>query len=261
MAKAGRVHRRQRNRCAVLSRLPRAAPHQSAQHQPARTAQQGSQTPRRRRRHLPQRGRDHPADRRGVARAKRRMAAATPLYAGRGDGGTGRGGRGNRSPADPMRRLTRFKRSTVASKAWMPKLRSQCRCQAPQPRSGAPKAQGLIAALRPQHNPPCRRSRPCRRRPPFPLAPPPVMATQLYSRISTSLTDMTLWRQAMRFDDALGGAWLLAIAGGVLALAIVFAWVLLQRRRRSGKLELSSEALAPEPDARATGRTLNARDL
>jgi hypothetical protein len=43
--------------------------------------------------------------------------------------------------------------------AWMPKARPECRCQAPQPRSGAPKAQGLIAALRPQHNPPCRRSR------------------------------------------------------------------------------------------------------
>src|SRR3954468_16210113 len=35
----------------------------------------------------------------------------------------------------------------------------------------------------------------------------------------------------------------------------------LQRQRRSGKLELSSEALAPEPDARATGRALDARDL
>jgi uncharacterized sodium:solute symporter family permease YidK len=53
----------------------------------------------------------------------------------------------------------------------------------------------------------------------------------------------------------------LATAGGALTLAIVFAWVLLQRRRRSGKLELSSKALAPEPDARATGRALNARDL
>ena len=41
----------------------------------------------------------------------------------------------------------------------MPKLRLQCCCQAPQPRSGAPKAQGLIAALWPRHNPPCRRSR------------------------------------------------------------------------------------------------------
>src|SRR5439155_20135105 len=57
------------------------------------------------------------------------------------------------------------------------------------------------------------------------------------------------------------GGWLLATAGGALALAVGFAWVLLQRRRRSGKLELSSKALAPEPDARATGRALNARDL
>jgi hypothetical protein len=60
--------------------------------------------------------------------------------------------------------------------AWMPKARPVCRCQAPQPRSGAPKAQGLIAALRPQHNPPCRRSRPCHpptvdHFPPTPLHP------------------------------------------------------------------------------------------
>jgi len=92
-----------------------------------------------------------------------------------------------------MRRLTRFKRSTAASKAWMPKLWPQCRCQAPQPRSGAPKAQGLIAALRPQHNPPCPRS--------LPTAVPAAgnvstgaaafTAPQLQSRISTSLTDVT----------------------------------------------------------------------
>lgn len=65
----------------------------------------------------------------------------------------------------------------------------------------------------------------------------------------------------MRSGDAFCWAWLLATAGGALALAIVFAWVLLQRRRRSGKLELSSEALAPEPHVRASGRALNARDL
>src|SRR5437762_11935337 len=35
----------------------------------------------------------------------------------------------------------------------------------------------------------------------------------------------------------------------------------LQCQRRSGTLELSSKALAPKPDARATGRALNARDL
>src|ERR1700730_16963093 len=42
----------------------------------------------------------------------------------------------------------------------MPNARPEGRCQAPQPRSGAPKAQGLIAVLWSQHNPPCRRSRP-----------------------------------------------------------------------------------------------------
>src|SRR5215472_3889062 len=40
----------------------------------------------------------------------------------------------------------------------MPNARPQWRCQAPQPRSGAPRAQGLIAALWSQHNPACRRS-------------------------------------------------------------------------------------------------------
>src|SRR6266446_4059521 len=69
-------------------------------------------------------------------------------------------GRRHRSPADPVRGLANSKRSTRRRTAWMPKARPMCRCQAPQPRSGAPKAQGLIAALRPQHNPPCRRSRP-----------------------------------------------------------------------------------------------------
>src|SRR5207248_9677547 len=76
----------------------------------------------------------------------------------------------------------------------MPKARLECRCQAPQPRSGAPKAPGLIAALRPQHNPPCRRS--------LPAAAPTAtnvstgaagfMAPQLQFRISTTLTDVTI---------------------------------------------------------------------
>jgi uncharacterized protein (TIGR03382 family) len=65
----------------------------------------------------------------------------------------------------------------------------------------------------------------------------------------------------MRFGDPYAWAWVLAVGGGTLALAVVCAMVLLQRRRRSGKLEVSSEALAPEPDARATGRALDARDL
>ena len=53
MAEARRVHRRQRDRCPVLSGFPRAAPQQITQHQPARTAQQGGQAARRCRRHLP----------------------------------------------------------------------------------------------------------------------------------------------------------------------------------------------------------------
>jgi len=40
----------------------------------------------------------------------------------------------------------------------MPNARLERRCQAPQPRSGAPKAQGLIVAFQPQHNPSCPRS-------------------------------------------------------------------------------------------------------
>ena len=68
-------------------------------------------------------------------------AAARPPIPGRSRA------RPSQLPSDPLRRRT----------AWMPKARPECRCQAPQPRSGAPKAQGLIAALRPQHNPPCRR--------------------------------------------------------------------------------------------------------
>jgi hypothetical protein len=69
----------------------------------------------------------------------------------------------------------------------------KCCRQAPQPRSGAPKAQGLIAALWPQHNQPCRRS--------LPADAPTTnktstgadgfVAPQLQSRISTSLTDVT----------------------------------------------------------------------
>src|SRR5215813_947049 len=76
----------------------------------------------------------------------------------------------------------------------MPNARPQCCCQAPQPRSGAPKAQGLIAARWPQHNRPCRRS--------LPADAPTAnnistgangsVALQLQSRISTSLTDVTI---------------------------------------------------------------------
>jgi hypothetical protein len=46
----------------------------------------------------------------------------------------------------------------VSLLALMPNARLERRGQAPQPRSGAPKAQGLIVAFQPQHNPSCRRS-------------------------------------------------------------------------------------------------------
>ena len=51
-------------------------------------AEQGGQTAGRCRRHLPQRGQHHPADRRGAARTERRVAAPAPLHADRGDGRT-----------------------------------------------------------------------------------------------------------------------------------------------------------------------------
>ena len=73
MAEARRVHRRQRDRRAVASGLPRAAPHQAAQHESAGTVEQGGEAACRRRRHLPQRGIDHPADRRRAAGTERRV--------------------------------------------------------------------------------------------------------------------------------------------------------------------------------------------
>jgi hypothetical protein len=42
-----------------------------------------------------------------------------------------------------MRGLAHLKRSTAPSKAWMPNARLQCRCPAPQPRSGAPLSAGI----------------------------------------------------------------------------------------------------------------------
>src|SRR6516162_10177885 len=103
-----------------------------------------------------------------------------------------------------MRRVTRFKRSTAPSKAWIPNARPQCCCQAPQPRSGAPKAQGLIAARWPQHNRLCRRS--------LPADAPTAnnistgadgsVALQLQSRISTNLTDVTRYGSKQQDTDA-----------------------------------------------------------
>ena len=66
----------------------RPASDQDPQHQPAGTPEQGGQAASRCRRHLPQRGRDHPPDRRRPAGGKRRVAASTPIHADRGDGRT-----------------------------------------------------------------------------------------------------------------------------------------------------------------------------
>src|SRR6186997_2963493 len=81
------------------------------------------------------------------------MAAAAPLHAGRGDGRARRAGERSRDQADRgMIALnappsdTR-ERPTAASTAPLPDPRPGRRGQAPKPRSGAPKAQGLTAAI------------------------------------------------------------------------------------------------------------------
>src|SRR5215472_2335345 len=76
------------------------------------------------------------------------MAAAAPLHAARGDGRAHHAGEPNRRQADRMRGMTTScMRQTAASMALMPDARPRCRGQAPQPHSGAPKAQGLTAAI------------------------------------------------------------------------------------------------------------------
>ena len=64
LAQARRPDGRERTRRPRLHGFPGPAPHQAAQHQPAGAPQQGGQAPGRCRRHLPQRGHHHPADRR-----------------------------------------------------------------------------------------------------------------------------------------------------------------------------------------------------
>jgi hypothetical protein len=89
---------------------------------------------------------------------KWQMAIAAPLHAGRGDGRTRRAGERGRGQADRMCGMTALntpqvassqtrERQTAASTAPMPNARPWRRGQAPQPRSGAPKAQGLTAAI------------------------------------------------------------------------------------------------------------------
>ena len=96
------------------------------------------------RRHLPQRSRDYSPDRRGIARAKRRMATATPLHASRSHGRTDCSDRCRRSAADPMRGLS-------PSSDPLRRRRHECkplrRSAAVKPRSDAPQSQGLIVAF------------------------------------------------------------------------------------------------------------------
>src|SRR3989344_2711239 len=73
-------------RITRLQDLPRTAPGQAAFHQSAGTPEQGSEAPRRCRRHLPQRRQHHPPRRCRPARAKRRIPAPAPLHADRGHG-------------------------------------------------------------------------------------------------------------------------------------------------------------------------------
>ena len=143
-------------------------------------------------------GRSYPApDRRGVAGTKRRVAAAAPLHAGRGDGGARRSRR-RRAEADPMRGMITAigmasapTRQTAASTASMPNARSRRRGQSPQPRSGAPKAQGLTPAPRTaaRSTAPSRATHdPSERNTPRLAGSGPPAATP---RISTTLTDVT----------------------------------------------------------------------
>ena len=71
-------------RCRVHYDLSRTASEKAAQHQPHRALERRGRTPRRCRRHSPERGLDRPPRRRGAVRAKRRMADRQQIHAGRG---------------------------------------------------------------------------------------------------------------------------------------------------------------------------------
>src|SRR5512143_2131183 len=75
------------------------------------------------------------------------MAAAASIHAGRGDGRALRASERGRDKANRMCSMTTRERQTVASMALMPNARPWRRGQSPQPRSGAPQAQGLTAAI------------------------------------------------------------------------------------------------------------------
>src|SRR6516225_4025862 len=83
----------------------------------------------------------------------------------------------------------------------MPNARPECRCQATQPRSGAPKAQGLIAALlvaAQSAMPSIAILWSAPTAVDFPPTPTASEVPQLQSRISTSLTDVTAGTDSAR---------------------------------------------------------------
>lgn len=88
VAKARQPHGHGRGGRAGLHGLPQPAPHEAAQRQPARKAKQGDQETSRRCWHLPEQGQHHSPDRRRAPRSQRRVAASTPLHAGRRHGRT-----------------------------------------------------------------------------------------------------------------------------------------------------------------------------
>ena len=65
----------------------------------------------------------------------------------------------------------------------------------------------------------------------------------------------------MSFSEFAAGLWALVTGGGVLVLALAYAFVLLQRRRTGGRSAVSGESLRPSGEARATGRALHPEDF
>jgi hypothetical protein len=65
----------------------------------------------------------------------------------------------------------------------------------------------------------------------------------------------------MEFTQIVAGFWAFAIGGGALLIGLFYAFVLLHRRRASGRVEPSSRPLQPEGEARAAGRALRPQDI
>src|SRR3712207_41657 len=101
LAEARQAHGRQRGGRARLHGVPGPAQDQAAQHEHPGAPEQGGETPRRRRRHLPFRAIHRAADRRRAARGQRRVATAAPLHGRRGHGRDAHPDADRRNPATP----------------------------------------------------------------------------------------------------------------------------------------------------------------